>query len=34
VDWTFLGLYMPTWVLISLVVVGTWGLAVNWLGRK
>ncbi len=34
VDWTFLGLYMPTWVLISLVVVGTWGLAVNWLGRR
>jgi disulfide bond formation protein DsbB len=34
VDWTFLGLYMPTWVLISLVVVGTWGLAVNWLGKK
>jgi len=34
VDWTFLGLYMPTWVLIALAVVGTWGLAVNWLGRK
>jgi disulfide bond formation protein DsbB len=34
VDWTFLGLYMPTWVLMALVVVGTWGLAVNWLGRK
>ena len=34
VDWTFLGLNMPTWVLMSLVVVGTWGLAVNWLGRK
>ena len=34
VDWTFLGLNMPTWVLMSLVVVGTWGLAVNWLGRR
>jgi disulfide bond formation protein DsbB len=34
VDWTFLGLNMPTWVLMSLVVVGTWGLAVNWAGRK
>jgi disulfide bond formation protein DsbB len=34
VDWQFLGLNMPTWVLISLVVVGTWGLAVNWLGRR
>lgn len=34
VDWTFLGLNMPTWVLMSLVVVGSWGLAVNWLGRR
>jgi len=34
VDWQFLGLNMPTWVLISLVVVGTWGLAVNWAGRR
>jgi disulfide bond formation protein DsbB len=34
VDWTFLGLNMPTWVLMALVVVGTWGLAVNWAGRK
>jgi disulfide bond formation protein DsbB len=34
VDWLFLGLNMPTWVLISLVVVGTWGLAVNWAGRR
>jgi disulfide bond formation protein DsbB len=34
VDWTLLGLSMPTWVLMSLVVVGTWGLAVNWAGRK
>ena len=34
VDWTFLGLYMPTWVLIALVIVGTWGLAVNWMGRR
>ena len=33
-DWQFLGLNMPTWVLISLVVVGTWGLAVNWAGRR
>jgi disulfide bond formation protein DsbB len=30
VDWTFLGLTMPAWVLISLVVVGFWGLLVNW----
>lgn len=34
VDWTFLGLNMPTWVLMSLVVVGSWGIAVNWLGRR
>jgi disulfide bond formation protein DsbB len=34
VDWMFLGLNMPTWVLMALVVVGTWGLAVNWAGRK
>ena len=34
VDWQLLGLNMPTWVLMSLVVVGTWGLAVNWLGRR
>lgn len=30
IDWTFLGLNMPTWVLMSLVVVGLWGLLVNW----
>jgi len=34
VDWQFLGLNMPTWVLIALVVVGTWGLVVNWLGKR
>lgn len=34
IDWQFLGLNMPTWVLISLVGVGTWGLAVNWIGRR
>jgi disulfide bond formation protein DsbB len=33
-DWQFLGLNMPTWVLMSLVAVGTWGLAVNWFARK
>jgi len=25
---------MPTWVLIALVGLGTWGLAVNWFGRR
>jgi disulfide bond formation protein DsbB len=34
VDWQFLGLNMPTWVLIALVGLGTWGLAVNWFGRR
>jgi protein dithiol:quinone oxidoreductase len=33
-DWQFLGLNMPTWVLIALVGVGTWGLAVNWFGKR
>jgi disulfide bond formation protein DsbB len=34
IDWQFLGLNMPTWVLIALVGLGTWGLAVNWFGRR
>ena len=29
-DWQFLGLNMPTWVLIALLGVGTWGVVVNW----
>jgi len=33
-DWQLLGLNMPTWVLMALVGVGTWGLAVNWFGRR
>jgi protein dithiol:quinone oxidoreductase len=33
-DWQFLGLSMPAWVLMSLVALGTWGLAVNWFGRR
>lgn len=33
-DWQFLGLNMPTWVLIALVGVGTWGVVVNWFGKK
>jgi protein dithiol:quinone oxidoreductase len=34
VDWQFLGLNMPTWVLMALVAVGTWGIAVNWFGKR
>ena len=30
VDWTFLGLSMPVWVLATFVVLGIWGVAVNW----
>jgi protein dithiol:quinone oxidoreductase len=30
VDWTFLGLSMPWWVLISLAVLGAWALVVNF----
>ena len=30
IDWHFLGLNMPTWVLMALVAVGTWAVAVNW----
>lgn len=34
IDWTFLGLNMPTWVLICLVLVGGWGLLVNFFARR
>jgi disulfide bond formation protein DsbB len=34
VDWTLLGLSMPWWVLMSFVVLGMWGLAVNFFGRR
>jgi len=33
-DWQFAGLSMPAWVLVALVVLGTWGLAVNWFARR
>ena len=34
IDWHFLGLNMPTWVLMCLVGVGTWGLLVNWFAPR
>lgn len=34
VDWTFLGLSMPWWVLISLAVLMLWALAVNIFARQ
>ena len=30
IDWMFLGLNMPTWVLMCLVGLGFWGVLVNW----
>jgi disulfide bond formation protein DsbB len=30
IDWTFLGLSMPWWVLISLATLGAWGAIVNF----
>jgi disulfide bond formation protein DsbB len=30
VDWEFLGLSMPAWVLISLALLGVWGLFANF----
>ena len=34
IDWTFLNLNMPTWVLMTLVGIGTWGVLVNWFGHR
>jgi disulfide bond formation protein DsbB len=31
IDWHFLGLNMPTWVLMALVAVSSWAVWVNWL---
>ena len=34
IDWLFLGLNMPTWVLMALVCLGFWGLLVNWFAPR
>jgi disulfide bond formation protein DsbB len=34
VDWTFLGLSMPGWVLIWVVLLGTLGVLANWPRRR
>lgn len=34
VDWTFLGLAMPAWVLISVLLLGTFGVLLNWRSRR
>lgn len=33
IDWTFLGLSMPWWVLIALLALGAWAAAVNFKRR-
>jgi protein dithiol:quinone oxidoreductase len=33
VDWSLLGLSMPWWVLVALVVLGAWGVVVNFFGH-
>lgn len=30
VDWSFLGLSMPAWVLVALLCLGTYGVVCNW----
>lgn len=34
IDWTFMGLAMPAWVLIWLLILGTLGVLVNWPRRR
>ncbi|HSN71702.1 MAG TPA: disulfide bond formation protein B [Steroidobacteraceae bacterium] len=34
IDWMFLGLTMPAWVLIALVGLGSWGLFANFVLRR
>ena len=34
IDWQFLGLSMPWWVVISAGVLGLWGVATNWMLRR
>jgi protein dithiol:quinone oxidoreductase len=34
IDWTFMGLAMPAWVLIWLVILGPLGVLVNWPARR
>lgn len=34
INWTFLGLAMPAWVLICVLALGTFGVLVNWPRRR
>ncbi len=34
IDWTLLGLSMPAWVLICVLLLGVAGVLVNWPAKK
>ena len=34
IDWTLLGLSMPAWVLICVLLLGSTGLLLNWPAKK
>ncbi len=34
IDWRFLGLSMPAWVLVCALVLGAWGVLANWPRRR
>ena len=34
VSWSFLGLTMPAWSLLSFVMLGAWGVWLNWTNRQ
>jgi disulfide bond formation protein DsbB len=34
IDWTFLGLAMPAWVLIWVLALGAFGVLLNWRSRQ
>jgi disulfide bond formation protein DsbB len=34
IDWMFLGLNMPTWVLMALLGLGFWGIVANWFAPR
>ncbi len=34
IEWTFLGLSMPGWVLICVALLGVLGVLVNWPARR
>lgn len=34
VSWRFLGLTMPSWLLVCFLALGAWGILVNWRDRR